>query len=343
MKLSNITHPARPVLHSLVFTLLVLGVNAQDITQDTPSVTTDIPHVTWMVQWPASDKKQRPHGFKAQFNALFLGKKSPVLTRPVSVLAVDPGNFWILDQGTRAGFHFNGKLGDIPHCFLHSEFEFNSLVGICSDPDACIFFTDSHANKIYRILPGKKKIEILNDSLVLQQPTGIAFSPETNEIWVVETNAHRITVLDERGKIIRQFGSRGTAPGQFNYPTHIWIDRSGLVYVVDAMNFRVQVMDHSGEVVSVFGKQGDASGFFARPKGIATDSHGNIYIVDGLFHVVQVFDIKGKYLNSIGTQGQGEGEFWMPSGLFIDKDDHLYVADSYNARVQVFKLDYTTK
>ncbi|MCX6268382.1 MAG: 6-bladed beta-propeller, partial [Bacteroidetes bacterium] len=232
-------------------------------------------------------------------------------------------------------FQVQNDVGDIPHYLQKSDLKFSSLVGMCSNTFSEILFTDSFRKKVYRISPGKKKLQVLNDSLKLDQPTGIAYSELRGEIWVVETNAHRIAVLNGRGEIIKHIGSRGTKAGEFNYPTHIWIDKSGLVYVVDAMNFRIQVFNDSGEVVSVFGEPGDASGYFARPKGIATDSHGNIYLVDALFHVVQVFNIQGKFLYTLGRQGHGEGEFWMPSGIFIDKDNFVYIADSYNSRIQV--------
>jgi hypothetical protein len=324
----------------MLFVSLSFTGHSQDTKLGFDNKLSDIPQVRWVKQWPSPDKKKKSNSFKARFNAFFLGKKTPVLSRPVSVAANDPDNFWILDQGVRSVFTVQGEVGDIPQFLLKSDFEFSSLVGICEISPFEILLTDSKAEKIYRIFPHKKIVQVLNDSLTLDQPTGIAFSSITNEIWVVETNAHRISVLDLKGNILRQFGSRGTSPGQFNYPTHIWIDKAGLVYVVDALNFRVQVLNISGEVISVFGQAGDASGYFARPKGIATDSHGNIYIVDALFHVVQVFDLKGNFLYKLGNQGHGEGEFWMPSGIFIDNKDFIYIADNFNSRVQVFQVIY---
>jgi DNA-binding beta-propeller fold protein YncE len=343
MKLSIPTHLKNPVFHFVVFTCLSFTGHAQDTSRVITPELSDIPQVRWVKQWPSPDKKQHPRTFKSRFNAIFLGKKTPDLTRPVSLVACYPEDIWILDQGAGAVFHLQGEVGDIPHFIQKPKFDFSSLVGICTTASSGILFTDSHANKIYRISPDKKKLQELNDSLLLHQPTGIAWSAMTKEIWVVETNEHRITALNEQGEIVKTIGSRGSGPGEFNYPTHIWIGRTGLVYIVDAMNFRVQVMKTSGEVVSVFGQAGDASGYFARPKGIASDSHGNIYIADALFHVVQVFDLQGNFLYRFGSQGHGEGEFWMPSGIFIDDADCIYVADCYNSRIQLFQLEYGNK
>jgi len=84
-----------------------------------------------------------------------------------------------------------------------------------------------------------------------------------------ETGAHRISVLNRKGEIIKRTGSRGNGPGEFNFPTFIWIDKLGNAYVVDSMNFRIQIFNKNGEFVSAFGEIGDATGYFARPKGIA--------------------------------------------------------------------------
>jgi DNA-binding beta-propeller fold protein YncE len=296
--------------------------------------------ITWVKQWPSTDNKQKQKSFRNRFNEIFLGRKNLALIRPVAVFAENPDDFWVLDQEAGSLFQVEQGVGDIPHFLRKKNFSTSSLVGICSNTAGGLLFTDSFEKKIFCLDPGNKQVKVLNDTLQLDQPTGIAYFAATNEIWVAETNAHRLTVLNDRGVPVRRIGKRGTAPGEFNFPTNIWIGRNGLVYVVDAMNFRVQVFSGSGELVSVFGKAGDASGYFARPKGIATDSQGNIYVVDGLFHAVQVFDIKGNLLFNLGRQGQGEGEFWMPSGIFIDDRDFIYVSDSYNSRVQVFKPDH---
>ena len=230
------------------------------------------------------------------------------------------------------------NVGNGPRFIEKKNKNLASLVGICKFHDNEILFTDSYLNKIFLVDVQKKEFSVLNDSLKLNKVTGIAYCELTKQIWVLETDEHRIVILSEKGEIIKKIGSRGSTKGKFNYPTHIWIDKKGNAYVVDAMNFRVQVFNKEGEIISVFGSNGDATGYFASPKGIATDSYGHIYIADALFHVVQVFDIYGNFLYRFGSQGQDEGQFWMPSGIYIDENDKIYVADSYNSRVQIFQL-----
>lgn len=294
--------------------------------------------IEYVRQWPTAKGKNHNSIFREKINQIIFGKVQKDLNKPVSMIVTTEGVFWILDQNNKAVFQVTKKKGQIPHFIDRKKYVFSSLVGICNFRPNEVLFTDSYLNKIFLIKADKKEFRVLNDSLVLNKITGIAYCPETHEIWVIETGMHRLVVLNENGEILRTIGKRGTGRGEFNFPTHIWIDQKGLIYVVDAMNFRVQVLDKNGTILSVFGSNGDATGNFASPKGIATDTYGNIYVADALFHAVQVFDIDGHYLYTFGSQGQEEGQFWMPNGIFIDNENYIYVSDSYNSRVQVFQL-----
>ena len=274
--------------------------------------------------------------FGDRLSTLVFGKKPREVIKPFNVLAADPGHYWILDQGAGGVFEVQDGEGELIRSMKRASQDYPSLVGLSETCSGDILFTDSRLNRIMRMTGGQ--LSPFAESLGLNQPTGIACNPVSGEIWVVETGAHRISVINKDGEQIRTIGGRGTIPGLFNYPTFIWIDAGGRVYVVDSMNFRVQVLNEQGQVEFSFGEPGDATGNMARPKGIATDSKGHIYVADALFHAVQIFDDQGNFLHSFGSQGQQEGEFWMPSGLYIDDGDHIYVADSYNGRIQIFEL-----
>jgi len=275
---------------------------------------------------------------KNWFTDLVLGKKSDYPVKPMAILALNADTFWIADQGTGSFISVINRVGEMTQFGKRDHENLPSIVDCCFNSRKEIFFTDSKLNAIYHFFPGIKKLEVLNDSLALEQPTGIAYSAVNKQFWVVETKAHRISVLSENGKLIRTLGERGSDAGQFNYPTYIWIDKYGTVYVVDAMNFRIQIFDKNGIFVSAFGENGDSSGYFSRPKGIATDSFGHIYVADALFNVIQVFDKQGELLYIFGSPGHEKEQFWMPTGIYIDESNNIYVADSYNSRVQIFSL-----
>ncbi|MBN1250847.1 MAG: 6-bladed beta-propeller [Bacteroidales bacterium] len=310
---------------------------SQDKTQQI-NRSTENQYIKWISSYPLSEKKNKNNGLKKRLANFIFGKSPIIINKPLNILAQNPDFFWILDQGSGKIININHNSAVLPRFLNKSLNGFSSLVGICYVNNDILLFTDSRLNQIFLIDLADKEVVTLNDSLILNQPTGIAYSKITDEIWVVETNTHRLSVLDKNGNIKKRIGKRGNKNAEFNFPTFIWIDKIGNIYVVDSMNFRIQIFNKNGDFVSTFGEIGDATGYFARPKGIATDSFGNIYIADALFHVIQIFDKKGNFLYKFGEQGHENGQFWMPSGIFIDDNNYIYVADSYNSRIQIFKL-----
>ncbi len=172
-----------------------------------------------------------------------------------------------------------------------------------------------------------------------QYPRGIAIDASGN-IYVVDTNNHRVQVFTSAGTYVRQLGTTGTGPGQFNNPYGIAIDASGNIYVVDTNNNRIQVFTSAGTYVSQFGTYGTTgNGQFNYPRGIAIDASGNIYVVDTNNHRVQKFSRTGTYISQLGTgtsSSAANGQFNNPSGITIDASGNIYVLDTYNHRIQVF-------
>ena len=272
--------------------------------------------------------------FDKIFKFVFGGEKFSLI-HPVGIYCLEEDALWILDQGLQSAAIINFNQAKLIKLF--SKQNYPSPVSICSGPSQSVYFTDSALNKIFVSDPVNDEVVEFAEDYAFRQPTGIAWHPGLNQVFISETGMHRILVFDNTGKLTGNFGERGRGEGQFNFPTYLWIDKNGLLYVVDSMNFRVQIFSPSGEVVSIFGEQGNSSGYMARPKGIATDSEGHIYVVDGLFHSVQIFDRNGQFLDYFGKQGKGDAEFWLPSGIYIDAQDRIFVADSYNSRIQVFQ------
>ncbi|MCF8222564.1 MAG: 6-bladed beta-propeller [Bacteroidales bacterium] len=274
--------------------------------------------------------------FKIIGNLLF-GKEDVIISNPVDVYAENINDIWILCQGNGSLARYNAGKLRIAKAFRKKGNTMPSMVSLCNI-EGKILFTDSYDERIYQLSKNGKTLSPFAKDLDFKRPTGIAYSKVSNQIWVLETSAHRIRILDKNGNHIKFLGSRGTGNREFNFPTHIWIDKNGRVYIVDSMNFRVQIYNHNGNFISCFGNAGNASGDMARPKGIATDSFGNIYVADALFHAVQIFDEKGNFLYSFGAQGRGQGQFWLPNGIYVDDNDYIYVSDNYNNRIQIFKL-----
>ena len=324
----------------ILLSICIQTLSAQDSTDVDDLLFASTNRIVWIDQVPAlkQDTEKKKKGW---FKNLILGDKEiKSIQKPVYILTEKENTKIILDQGHGTLFLSEDQKLSIPKVIKKKDYEFPSLVAACLLPGNELLFTDSSKEHIYHFSSNRKEISIFNEALQLKQPTGIAYSKKTNQIWLVETGLHQISILDLTGNKIKSFGKRGSKEGEFNYPTSIWIDNDGLVYIVDALNFRIQIFDAEGNFISMFGKNGNGTGFMASPKGIATDSHGNIYVVDALFHAVQIFDKQGNYLYQFGKQGRRTEEFWMPTGIFIDEKDQIYVVDSYNSRIQIFELKY---
>lgn len=171
----------------------------------------------------------------------------------------------------------------------------------------------------------------------LQRPTSIAWDPDRELWWLLDTAAHTCLILDQDGQLLRKTGVRGPGPGEFNFPAGLARVPSGGVVVADCMNFRVQVLDEEGYPTAVFGRKGDAAGDFSMPRDVAVNSEGRIFVLDNQFENVQIFDAEGRLLMAFGEEGQGPGQFYLPSGICIDERDRIWIADTYNRRIQVFQ------
>jgi len=172
----------------------------------------------------------------------------------------------------------------------------------------------------------------------LERPSGIAVSDVGGIVYVSDAARHVVWRFSPDGTLLGQMGTRGLGAGQFNFPTHLCVDRTGRLYVSDTLNYRVQIFEPNGTFVRMFGQQGDRPGNFAHPCAIATDSRGNIYVTDRQFENIQIFNPQGQILMAFGQEGTGPGEFWLPGGIFIDHRNKIYVADSFNKRIQIFDL-----
>ena len=280
---------------------------------------------------------ERTNSWSEGFGELLFGKNPVgVLVSPYAIAVDSSGVMFVADSGGAAVHAFDLRTRDYRQFSSLSEGgELQKPVGLAIFQDR-LYVADSVLRQVC-VFKKNGAFLFAFGAERLTRPAGIACHPE-GALYVADTAAHTLHVFDADGTFTGSIGMRGIGPGQFNFPTHLWIDHSGQLYVSDTLNYRIQVFAPDGRFLMTFGQQGDRPGNFAHPCGVATDAFGNIYVTDRQFENVQVFDREGHILMAFGQEGDAPGEFWLPAGLFISDRNRIYVADSYNKRVQIFDL-----
>ena len=283
-----------------------------------------------------SDLDIRP-SFWSRIKTLTTGPTSQRMVRPMAVAATADGQvIYVADPGAQCVHRFDLRRGRYRCLITEQGGTLASPVGLAISDDGRLYAADSGLNAIFTAGPGDDVLRPVTLTPPPDQPTGLALGP-SGDLFVSSTGSHSIHHYGPDGHLTREFGGRGSEPGQMNYPTYLWLSPEMELLVTDTMNFRVQRFDPDEGVLSVFGEAGDGTGSFARPKGVAMDRHGHIYVVDGMHHAMQIFNRDGRLLLAVGKQGSGPGEFWLPSGIFVTRENLIFVADAYNSRVQVFR------
>jgi len=168
-------------------------------------------------------------------------------------------------------------------------------------------------------------------------PTCVAFD-RRGRVLLPDTHYHQILVYSRGGELLDRWGSYGTDPDQFIYPTGIVEGPDGALYVseygTDAERMRVFDKDH--RFVRQWGEFGEAPGQFNRAMAIEMGRDGTLYVVDTGNNRVQRFDTRGALLGVIGEPGTGPGQLKDPFDVAVAPDGSVFVCEYGNHRLSRF-------
>ena len=199
------------------------------------------------------------------------------LVRPMAVTASANGSsIYVADPDAGCVHRFDVKKNRYRCLSPRSSEGIAAPVGLSITGDGHIFAADSLRGALWHVPPGGKYLEPFYVSTNLDQPTGLFWDETAQVLYVTDTTGQVVHQFDRNGNLKRTIGERGNGPGQFNFPTYVWLDTNRHLLVTDSLNFRLQRLDTDGTHIKTFGIGGDRPGDFARPKGVATDSLGHV-------------------------------------------------------------------
>jgi DNA-binding beta-propeller fold protein YncE len=132
------------------------------------------------------------------------------------------------------------------------------------DPAGNIWTVDAQSSTVLKFTPDGKQLMRIE---VGGQPesknpfcgtTDIAFAPNGHLFISDGYGNARILEYTADGKRLREWGSKGTGPGEFRLPHGIAVDENGVVYVADRENGRIQRFDSNGKFLGEWPNLGKA-------------------------------------------------------------------------------------
>ena len=171
------------------------------------------------------------------------------------------------------------------------------------------------------------------------RPTDVAWDAAGN-IFVSDGYGNsRVAKFDKNGRFIKSWGSRGSAPGQFNIAHTMAIDAQGNVYVGDRANNRIQVFDNDGNFKAQYLNVGAPSAICITPGPrqllYSSNSNPSTSMENGEIYKMT---LDGKILGKFGTAGKLLKEFGSIHEIDCRSENELYVGEITNWRVQKLTL-----
>lgn len=176
------------------------------------------------------------------------------------------------------------------------------------------------------------------------RPTDIGWDPQGN-IFITDGYTHsRVAKFDKFGKFIKDIGTRGNQPNQFNTPHGMSMDNAGNVYVADRGNRRIQVLSNDLTLRAIYDNVGAPWSLCITPGphqyiySSNSNPDNNNSRVAAVTGEVYKMELDGTVLGKFGKAGKRLGEFQTIHAIDCRTDNELLVAEITGWRVQKLLL-----
>jgi sugar lactone lactonase YvrE len=240
--------------------------------------------------------------------------------------------------------------------------------GIRVDAQDNIWVIDEGANSIIKYNPQGRAIMILGRRIgfpyngmeppvkelnpappyIFNRPTDVAFDAAGN-IFVADGYGNsRIAKYDKDGRFLKQVGSRGSGPGQFNLIHAIAVDAQGNVYAGSRSDQRIEVFDNDLNYKTTYDHVGAPWSLCITPgpgHQYLYTSNSNPDNQDTPLHKVsgQIFkmELDGTVLGKFGVPGKEQGQFSTVHGIDCRTENVILTTEIVEWRLQKFILHPT--
>ncbi len=177
------------------------------------------------------------------------------------------------------------------------------------DPQGNVWTVDSGSSVVLQFSPQGKLLRRIE---VGELPPGrrgargtadIAFGPG-GRIFIADGYGNaRILEYNAAGERVKQWGTAGTGPGQFNLPHGLAL-RDGVIYVADRQNGRIQRFDLDGKYLGEWNHLGKTFSITAGPDGnLWIGTHARNVVNEAPGWLVNVDRKTGKVLGYVESPG----------------------------------------
>jgi tripartite motif-containing protein 71 len=279
-----------------------------------------------------------------------IGQRAESVLRFPEAVAVDTqGDVYVADQlsyvvqkFTAAGA-FETQWGS----YGGGHGQFGPIGGLATDAAGDVYVVDSSHDRIEKFDSngdfitawGHKGGELgefdFGSSQNYTDPPGGGIAVAGNYVYAADSGNNRIERFNLDGGEAMQWGTHGSAPGQFSYPRGVAANESEVI-VSDDDNHRVERFNTDGAFESEAGSYGSGPGQFGFPYGVALDAVGDVFVADDINDRIDELSPRLTFLGAWGGYGSKPGQLAFPRALASDPAGDTYVADTANDRIEVF-------
>jgi DNA-binding beta-propeller fold protein YncE len=156
------------------------------------------------------------------------------------------------------------------------------------DRDGNLWVTDARGDagkghQVFKFSPDGKVLMTLGKAGVsgsgrdlLDQPTDVVVAPG-GDVFITDSHRNgknnRVIRFRADGRFVKEWGRKGSGPGEISEPHTIAMDSRGRLFVGDRENNRIQIFDQDGRYLDEWRQ-------FGRPSGIFITKDDTIYVAD---------------------------------------------------------------